>query len=194
MRMIRIAALLLAATVARAQETQKTPALTLKDISGRRISLGDYKGKIVLLNFWATWCPPCRAEMPDLIKMQREYAKQGLQVVGVTYPPETVGRVRRFVRRFGVNYPVALGTKETKALFDAGETLPLTVVIGRNGDIRDIIEGIMLPDEFEQKVMPLLKQGLAPKQQGTTESSTPSEAGGKIEALPRITVLCGSDF
>lgn len=156
-RMIWTVALLLASTAAHGQETQKTAALALKDINGRSISLGDYKGKVVLLNFWATWCPPCRAEMPDLIEMQREYAKQGLQVVGVTYPPETVGAVRRFVRRLGVNYPVALGTKETKALFDAGETLPLTVVIDRDGNIRDTVEGIMLPEEFEQKVKPLLK-------------------------------------
>ncbi|MFN2595876.1 MAG: TlpA disulfide reductase family protein, partial [Pyrinomonadaceae bacterium] len=116
-----------------------------------------YKGKVVLLNFWATWCPPCRAEMPDLVRMQREYAKQGLQVVGVTYPPETAARVRRFVRRLGVNYPVALGTKETKSAFTQSETLPVTVVIDRDGKVSDIIEGILLPDEFEQKVKPLLK-------------------------------------
>jgi peroxiredoxin len=95
--------------------------------------------------------------MPDLVKVQREYAKQGLQVVGVTYPPETLSRVRRFARRLGVNYPVALGTRETKNLFARTETLPVTVVIDRDGNIRDTIEGIMLPEEFEQKVKPLLK-------------------------------------
>jgi thiol-disulfide isomerase/thioredoxin len=157
-RMILPAALLLAATVAHAQGVQKPPPLTFKDIRGRNIRLSQYKGKVVLLNFWATWCPPCRAEMPDLVKMQREYAKQGLQVVGVTYPPETVSKVRRFVRRLGVNYPIVLGTKETKALFDKGETLPLTVVIDRDGNIRETIEGILLPEEFEQKVKPLLKK------------------------------------
>ena len=156
-RMIWVAGLLLASTVAHAQEAQKAPPLALKDIRGRTVRLSDYKGRVVLLNFWATWCPPCRAEMPDLVKMQREYAKQGLQVVGVTYPPETVSRVRRFARRLGVNYPIALGTKETKSLFARTDTLPVTVVIDRDGNIRDTIEGIMLPEEFEQKVKPLLK-------------------------------------
>jgi peroxiredoxin len=156
-RLIWTTALLLASTVAQAQDAQKAPALTIKDIRGRSIRLSDYKGKIVLLNFWATWCPPCRAEMPDLVKMQRQYAKQGLQVIGVTYPPETLREVRQFARRLGVNYPIALGTKETKALFDKGETLPLTVVIDRDGNIQSIIEGILLPEEFEQKVKPLLK-------------------------------------
>ena len=156
-RTIRVAALLLVSTVAHAQEARKAPALALKDIRGRSIRLSDYKGKVLLLNFWATWCPPCRAEIPDLIKAQRQYAGQGLQVIGVTYPPETLRGVRRFARRLGVNYPIALGTKGTKALFDKGDTLPLTVVIDRDGNIRDVIEGILLPEEFEQKVKPLLE-------------------------------------
>jgi thiol-disulfide isomerase/thioredoxin len=156
-RIIWVVALLFASTVAQAQDAQKAPSLALKDIRGRSVRLSDYKGKVVLVNFWATWCPPCRAEMPDLVKMQRQYAKQGLQVIGVTYPPETLREVRQFVRRLGVNYPIALGTKETKALFDKGETLPLTVVIDNDGNIREIIEGILLPEEFEQKIKPLLK-------------------------------------
>ena len=157
-RIVWLVALSIASTVAHAQDAQKAPALTLNDIQGRSIRVSDYKGKVVLLNFWATWCPPCRAEMPDLVKLQREYAKQGLQVVGVTYPPETVKEVQRFVRKLGVNYPIALGTKATKSLFAQTETLPITVVIDREGNVRDTIEGILLPDEFDQKVKPLLKQ------------------------------------
>jgi thiol-disulfide isomerase/thioredoxin len=139
-----------------AGQTSKAPAVALKDLRGRTVRLSDYRGKVVLLNFWATWCPPCRAEMPDLVKMQREY-KGGLQVIGVTYPPQTVGEVRRFTRGLKINYTVALGTKETKALFDQGETLPLTVIIDREGNVVDRIEGILLPEEFEQKIKPLLK-------------------------------------
>ena len=156
-RLTYVAAVLLGATFAHAQDARKAPALTLKDIEGRSISLSDYKGKVVLLNFWATWCPPCRAEIPDLVRAQRRYGNRGLQVVGVTYPPEKISRVRRFLRRLGVNYPVAVGTKQTRALFDKGETLPLTVVFDREGNIREVIEGILLPEEFEQKVLPLLR-------------------------------------
>jgi thiol-disulfide isomerase/thioredoxin len=141
-----------------AQEKKHAPPLTLKSVEGRAVRLTEFRGKVVLLNFWATWCPPCRAEMPDLVKLQRDYAKQGLQVVGVTYPPETRGAVRRFARKLGVNYPVALGTKATKSLFSETETLPVTIVIDRDGNIRDTIEGILLPEEFEQKIKPLLKQ------------------------------------
>ncbi|HWT00811.1 MAG TPA: TlpA disulfide reductase family protein [Pyrinomonadaceae bacterium] len=158
MRRIVLAVLLAALpSVCLGQTGQKAPPLVLKDLRGRTLRLSDYKGKVVLLNFWATWCPPCRAEMPDLVEMQREYAGRGLQVLGVTYPPQTAAEVRRFIRKLKVNYPVALGTKETKDLFDQNETLPVTVVIDREGNFRELIEGILLPQEFEQKIKPLLK-------------------------------------
>ena len=131
--------------------------LTIKDIHGRYIRLSDYRGKVVLINFWATWCPPCRKEIPDLIRLQRDYRSR-LQVIGVTYPPQKLAEVRRYVARAKVNYPVGLGTNATKLLFSQSEALPLTVVIGTDGTIRDIIEGILLPDEFEQKIKPLLQE------------------------------------
>jgi peroxiredoxin len=149
--------MLMMATMTQGQSAQKAPALSLRDIQGRSLRLSDYKGKVVLLNFWATWCPPCRAEMPDLVKVQREYKSRGLQVIGITYPPETAREVRQFTRKLRINYPVALGTKETKSLFDQSETLPLTIVIDREGKIRDRIEGILLSEEFEQKIKPLLQ-------------------------------------
>ncbi len=132
------------------------PALSLKDIQGRNISLKKYKGKVVLLNFWATWCPPCRAEMPDLVKWQRDYSKQGLQIIGITYPPEKNSEVRSFTRSLKVNYPIVLGSKETRELFFKGEALPLTVIIDREGNVREVIENILLHEEFEQKIKPLL--------------------------------------
>jgi len=133
--------------------------LTLKDIHGRYIRLSNYRGRVVLINFWATWCPPCRQEIPELVRLQRDYRSDGLQVIGVTYPPQQLAAVRGFVRKAKVNYPVGLGTKETKLLFTQADTLPLTIVIGRDGRVKDIIEGILLPEEFEQKIRPLLKRG-----------------------------------
>jgi thiol-disulfide isomerase/thioredoxin len=135
----------------------KAPAVTLKDLRGHKVRLSDYKGKVVMLNFWATWCPPCRAEMPDLVKWQSDYRKKGLQVIGITYPPEKKSEVRSFTRSLKVNYPIVIGSKETKELFFQGETLPLTIIIDREGNIREVIEGILLPEEFEQKIKPLLQ-------------------------------------
>lgn len=138
-------------------QTAQAPVLALKNLSGRTVRLSDYKGKVVLINFWATWCPPCRAEMPALVKWQQKYRSRGLQVIGVTYPPTEASELRSFIRSIRVNYPVLLGGHETKALFDPGETLPYTVIIDREGMVRDRIEGIILDEEFEQKVKPLLR-------------------------------------
>jgi hypothetical protein len=89
-----------------------------------------------------------------LIKVQEKYRDQGLLIIGITYPPQKVSEVRRFVRKLRMNYLVALGTKATT--FTTSETLPMTVVIDREGTIRDVIEGVMYSDEFDQKVKPLL--------------------------------------
>ncbi len=139
------------------QGEKPAPKLKLRDVEGRALRLSDYKGRVVLLNFWATWCAPCRVEMPDLVKWQREYKGKGLQVIGVTYPPEELAEVREFIKSIRVNYPVALGEEQTKAMFDEGDILPVTVVIDKKGMIREVIHGIIFPEEFEHKVKPLLR-------------------------------------
>ena len=153
--------LLVTPAVTLAQVPRSAPPVVLKDLRGRTVRLTDFKGKVVLLNFWATWCPPCRAEIPELIKWQSAHESKGLQIIGVTYPPTNRRRVRSFQRAFKITYPVLLGDRRTKALFDAGETLPFSVVIDREGKVRENIEGILLPEEFEEKVKPLLQR---PKQ------------------------------
>jgi peroxiredoxin len=135
---------------------QEAPQFALRDVNGRIVRLRDFRGKVVLINFWATWCPPCRAEMPDLVRLQHEHAGQGLQIIGITYPPERKSRVRRFARSLKVNYPIILGTRQLKARFTSEETLPLTVVIDRDGKVKDIISGILLREEFDEKIKPLL--------------------------------------
>lgn len=134
------------------------PAFESKAINGRTVRLADFKGKVVLLNFWATWCAPCRAEMPELVKLQREYEARGLQVIGVAVPRYRRAAVRRAARRLNLNYPVLYGSRDLVAAYDAGEVLPTTVVIDREGKVRARILGILEPDEFEQSVRPLLQQ------------------------------------
>ena len=145
--------------VVHASAQQKAPDLSLKDIYGRQVSLSAYKGKVLLLNFWATWCVPCRTEIPHLIRKQREYRDAGLRILGITYPPEKVSEVRRFMRKIKMNYPVVIGSKETKRAFTTSETLPLTIIIDREGNVRGVIEGIMYEDEFDEKVKPLIGTG-----------------------------------
>ncbi len=141
-------------------QERKAPQFELRDLNGRMVRLSDYRGKVVLINFWATWCPPCRAEMPDLVRFQRQYRKRGLQIIGITYEPENKASVRRFARNLKVNYPIILGSPQIKARFSSEETLPLTVVINRDGKVSDVIVGILLHEEFDEKIKPLLMKNV----------------------------------
>ena len=148
------------------RQEAKAPQFERRDINGRTVRLSNYRGKVVLINFWATWCPPCRVEMPDLIRLQREHGKEGLQIIGITYPPERKARVQRFARSLNVNYPIILGTHQLKASFSSEETLPLTIVIDRDGSVSHIISGILLREEFEQKIKPLLRKNTEGERSG----------------------------
>lgn len=134
------------------------PPVALKDLSGKTVNLEEFKGKVILLNFWAQWCAPCLAEIPELIKWQNQYGNQGLQIIGITYPPTDKKDVRRFARQNKINYPVLFGSKETKKLFNSGDTLPYSVVIDSDGNIKERIEGVIFTEEFDEKIKPLLKE------------------------------------
>ena len=154
---IRIALLLtLALLPGPIRQESTTPTLALKDLRGRTVRLESFKGKVVLLNFWATWCPPCRAEVPDLVELQAQYADEGLQVVGVTCPPYSRAEIRKFVKRARVTYPILLGTEGLAAKVAGTEVLPVTLVLDRDGRVRATIEGILTPEEVREKILPLL--------------------------------------
>jgi thiol-disulfide isomerase/thioredoxin len=174
-KILTVVVVWLAGTAVVAQTSPRS-SLRLRSINGQTIALDNYKGSILLINFWATWCVPCRSEIPDLIKLQRRYRNQGLRILGITYPPEQISEVRRFVRHLKINYPVAIGTKATKTQFTASETLPMTVVIDRDGRVREVIEGIMYADEFDQKVRPLLSNDSASQAKGTLRPGKPKSA------------------
>jgi len=166
MRFILAACLLIAntGTIGWSQTNQQTnsdltiaPAFNLKGLSGRTARLSDYKGKVVLINLWATWCAPCRMELPELVRLQKKYGGRGLQIVGVTYPDDERTEVLRMSRKLKLNYPVLFGTNKLLEEYQIGEVLPATVIVDRDGKIRDRILGILEPEEFNQLVAPLLE-------------------------------------
>jgi len=130
---------------------------SLRNLNGRSVRLSDYRGKVVLINLWATWCAPCLVEMPELVKLQRENEARGLQIIGVTYPDSPRASVQRIARRFKLNYPVLFGTAGLLDDYEIGDVLPATVVVDREGKIRDRILGILEPEEFREKIEPLLE-------------------------------------
>ena len=131
-------------------------AFALKDLRGRTVRLSDYKGKVLLINFWATWCPPCLVEMPDLVKLQNEYESQGLQIVGITCPPMAQKDVESIAQKLKINYPILLDTDDVSESYYVTSVLPTTIVVDRDGKIRGRILGILAPEEFDRSVKPLL--------------------------------------
>lgn len=130
------------------------PGFTLSDIGGKSVSLSDFRGKVVVLDFWATWCPPCRREIPDFINLQKEYGSRGVQIVGVAL--DEPAKVQAFVRQNGMNYPVLLGTDDIALKYGGIQGIPTTFVIDRKGKIVSKFEGFRPKDVFESEIKKLL--------------------------------------
>jgi thiol-disulfide isomerase/thioredoxin len=137
------------------------PDLKLKDLDGKEVSLGDLKGKVVFVNFWATWCDPCRIEIPWLIDMQNKYASRGFTVVGVAMDDEGKSAVAPFVakERFDVNgqqlpmsYPIWLGTDQAADSFGGILGYPTSFLISRDGKQVQKFQGLKSQDELEQAI------------------------------------------
>jgi thiol-disulfide isomerase/thioredoxin len=107
----------------------------LKDLAGRDVTLSQFKGKVVMLDFWATWCPPCRKEMPDFIALQKKYAERGLVIVGLSLDAQGPGVVKAFTESLGVNYVIAMGDNDVAEAYKV-EAMPTTFLIDREGRIR----------------------------------------------------------
>ncbi len=135
--------------------TQKgaAPQFTLSDIEGRHVSLSQYRGKVVILDFWATWCPPCKKEIPDFISLQHQYASQGLQIIGIGLDEPSA--VASFARTNGINYPVAVGDDAIANLYGGVSGIPTTFIIDRNGNIKNRFEGFTDRSVFEAEIKKL---------------------------------------
>ncbi len=133
--------------------------LSLKDLTGADQRLSSYRGRIVVLNFWATWCVPCRKEMPDLAAIQNSYAPFGVQVIGASADQlADQAKVLQFVRQAKINFPVWLGTTtENMRQFGVGPGLPATIIIGADGKIAAVHHSVIKQAELKQELDTLLR-------------------------------------
>jgi peroxiredoxin len=145
--------------------TQATlaPDFTLESLDGKSMRLSDLRGKAVLLNFWATWCTPCKIEMPWFVEMQRQYGAQGLQIVGVAMDDASKEDIAKFAKDMGVNYPILIGKEAVGDEYGGVPALPETFFIGRDGKIVDKILGLKGKGDIEEDIKRALdtEQGVA---------------------------------
>jgi peroxiredoxin len=144
-----------APAVGRAGELRPAPEFSLSDLAGKKLRLSDYRGHVVLLDFWATWCDPCKREIPHFVEMQNRYGPQGLQVIGISMDDDEK-LAREFQKQFKMNYPVAIGSTELADQYGGILGLPITFVIDRSGRIVSRHVGATDPSVFDAEIERLL--------------------------------------
>ena len=141
-------------------EGKPAPNFTWSGADGRPVSLKDYRGKVVLLNFWGTWCPPCRAELPDIVKIREELAPKGsFEVIGLNVGEEAPGDgtsveavVGRFAQQKGIHYPLALASNDLLQAYGGIESVPTTFVLNKNGEVVARMIGMKREEDFRRAI------------------------------------------
>ena len=141
---------------------KKAPNFTLPSIDKKNISLSDYAGKVVLLDFWATWCPPCRKGIPDLVELKKEYGDAieiiGISLDGITYGGRTLKDVEPFVKASKINYPVVHGNTEVIEKYGGINSIPTYFIITKDGFIHSTYVGLVDKSVYKAEIEKLLKK------------------------------------
>ncbi|HTS36959.1 MAG TPA: TlpA disulfide reductase family protein [Candidatus Solibacter sp.] len=133
-------------------KSSPAPDFTLQSLDGKDMRLSDFRGKAVLLNFWATWCGPCKIEMPWFVELQKEYGPQGFQIVGVAMDDSSKEDIAKFAKDMGVNYPVLIGKEAVGEAYGGVPALPESFFISRDGKIMDKFIGLRGKGEVEDAI------------------------------------------
>jgi thiol-disulfide isomerase/thioredoxin len=132
------------------------PDFELKDVNGKTMKLSDFKGKVVLLNFWATWCGPCKIEIPWFIEFERTYKDKGFAVIGVALDEEGWEVVKPYIEARKVNYRVVLGTPQVEQLYGGVSSIPMTFILDREGRVASTHLGLVSKSEYVKDIQQLL--------------------------------------
>ena len=135
------------------------PDFTLQSLDGKTVRLSDFRGKAVVLNFWATWCQPCKIEMPWFVELQKQYGPDGLQFLGVAMDDASTKDIADFANSMGVNYPILIGKETVGDVYGGVQFLPETFFIDRDGKVLDRIFGLKGRGEIEDDIKKILGPG-----------------------------------
>jgi len=139
-------------------ERQMAPDFELKDADGRTVQLSDYRGKVVLLNFWATWCGPCKIEIPWFVEFEKEFKDEGFAVLGISLDEDGWDVVKPYLEENRVNYRVLMGNDEVAMLYGGVDSLPTTFLIDREGRIASVHVGLVSRADYENDITMLLAE------------------------------------
>ena len=143
------------------QVGEPAPDFTLDDSTGSPVKLSAYKGRVVLLDFWATWCTGCKVEIPWYVEFQNKYRKDGLAAIGVSMDEDGWKSVKPFLEEHKLNYPVVIANQDLANRYGGLPSLPMTLLIGRDGKIAESHAGMVDKDAFENKIKTLLSESPA---------------------------------
>ncbi len=146
-------------TVKKESERKRAPQFELKDSAGRLVRLSDYAGKVVVLDFWATWCGPCKTSIPWLIELSKKFEADGLAVIGISMDEDGWEVVKLFVEEMRITYPVVLGTRRVAYLYGDVDSLPLAFFVDRSQRVAAVHLGPASRKEFEKMIRQLLGSG-----------------------------------
>lgn len=135
----------------------KAPDFELSSTMGSKIKLSDYRGKVVIINFWATWCPPCRLEIPDFVALQKQY-KSDLIILGISLDQQTKNEVVPFMKEYKINYPVLFANYQVVNNYGGVEAIPTSFIIDQNGNVVNSFVGFTKKSVFVAEIEKLLKK------------------------------------
>ena len=142
------------------------PAFALRDLAGNKVSLADYKGRPVLVNFWATWCAPCKLEMPWFEQFRQQYASQGFEILGIAEDDTGKDEIAKAAHRLGVSYPILLSDDKVAPAYGGVDYLPMSFYVDRGGVVREETAGLASKDEVEANIRKIVGSA-APAGTGT---------------------------
>ena len=134
----------------------RAPDWELTDLSDKRVKFSDFRGHVLIVDFWTTWCAACRLEIPDFVELQKQYGDKGLTVIGVSLDEQGPDVVKKFVKRFGVNYLIVIGNEKAAEAYGRIDVIPTTFVIDRQGRIASRHIGYDDKAGFEKEIQSLL--------------------------------------